>query len=236
MSRTGQASGDELMPTAIDHLVIGAADLAQGVAYVRQTLGVDIPPGGIHETMGTHNHLMQLGDALFLEVIAINPDRKPPAQPRWFGLDDPAVRRALSQQPALLTWVVNSDSIEVLLAQATIDFGRATRISRGDLSWYFGLPDDGRLLAGGLLPYLIEWFVPMPTHPAARMADTGCRLQGLTLHHPYPSWLGSILESIDAGDLVQIKPLAGSAVPYLEARIQTPSGLKVIRGLGAAAR
>ena len=59
--------------TKIDHLVVGAANLSAGVEYVNRLLGVDIPYGGEHEKMGTHNHIMQLGSRLFLEVIAINP-------------------------------------------------------------------------------------------------------------------------------------------------------------------
>ncbi|MEE8364674.1 MAG: VOC family protein [Gammaproteobacteria bacterium] len=43
-------------------MVIAADSLEQGVDYVRSTLGVDIPRGGVHQTMGTHNHLMQLGN------------------------------------------------------------------------------------------------------------------------------------------------------------------------------
>jgi len=56
----------------LDHLVIAASSLEQGVDYVRKMLGVDIPFGGVHSAMGTHNHLMQLGNSVFLEVIAIN--------------------------------------------------------------------------------------------------------------------------------------------------------------------
>jgi hypothetical protein len=143
--------------TAIDHLVVAAETLEQGVDYIQHTLGVDIPFGGEHPKMGTHNRLMQLGDALFLEVIAINPNAPAPKQPRWFGLDDAYVRRSLEDGPALLAWVVNTDNIKSLMQKARFDFGQPEPISRGNLSWYFGLPDDGRLLAGGMLPYLIEW-------------------------------------------------------------------------------
>jgi len=81
------------MGTRIDHLVIGADNLEQGISFVRERLGIDIPYGGVHPQMGTHNHLVQLGNDIFLEVIAINPDMEPPNAPRWFGLDDPFIRR-----------------------------------------------------------------------------------------------------------------------------------------------
>ena len=100
----------------IDHVVIAAIDLAQGVRYVREQLGVDIPFGGVHPLMGTHNHLMQLGEAVFLEVIAINPRGEQPLQPRWYGLDDPYVRARIAEEPALVGWVVNTSSIDEVLA------------------------------------------------------------------------------------------------------------------------
>jgi hypothetical protein len=135
----------------IDHLVIGAANLEQGVDFVKRCLEVDIPYGGFHEKMGTYNHLMQLGDSVFLEVISINYEINAPNHPRWYGLDDPFVRQQIDIQPMLLTWVVNTKNIDKLIQRATFELGRPVLINRGDIHWYFGLPEDGRLLAGGIL-------------------------------------------------------------------------------------
>ena len=72
----------------LDHLVVVAPDLAEGVAHVRDCLGLAMPEGGRHEAMGTRNHLLRLGDALFLEVIAVDPEAPAPPRARWFGLSD----------------------------------------------------------------------------------------------------------------------------------------------------
>lgn len=210
-----------IMQTRIDHLVIGAADLEQGVAFVQDALGVDIPFGGVHEKMGTHNHLLRLGDDAFLEVIAINPHTPPPKRPRWFGLDDPHVRRRIQEKPALLTWVVNTPDIRKLLRRARFSFGKTEVLRRGRLSWYFGLPEDGRLLAGGMLPYVIQWRTA--SHPARQMADAGCRLVSLEIHHPHFSWLQSVLECIGAANLASVHPLPENRTPYLRATIETRS-------------
>jgi hypothetical protein len=215
------------MQTRIDHLVIAADDLTQGLTYVKECLGVDIPYGGLHVKMGTHNHLMQLGNNIFLEVIAINPDTEPPEKPRWFGLDDPFIRRQLKAQPTLLTWVINTKNIDECLQQANFSFGKSELISRGDLSWYFGLPDDGRLLAGGMLPYVIDW--QSDQHPSTNMADVGCRFQRLEIYHSHPSWLQSVLASICAEDHVKIHTLPKNSEPYLVAYIDTPQGTKELR-------
>ncbi len=215
--------------TAIDHLVIAAETLEQGADYIKRTLGVDIPFGGVHPKMGTHNLLMQLGDALFLEVIAVNPKGVAPTHPRWFGLDDPHVQHSLKSGPTLLSWVVNTPDIKSLMQQARLSFGHPELISRGELSWYFGLPRDGRLLAGGLLPYLIEW--KTDRHPAGAMKKTGCRLQTLTLYHPHTAWLESILDSIKIAQQINVKPLADNTTPYMVAILDTPVGTRELRSL-----
>src|SRR5581483_3649792 len=97
--------------TELDHLTIAAHTLDQGLAYVRDALGVDLPTGGAHPRMATHNRLLRLGDGVFLEVIAIDPAAPPPARPRWFQLDDPALQADLRRAPRLLTWVVRTSDI-----------------------------------------------------------------------------------------------------------------------------
>ena len=47
---------------SLDHLTVAALTLEEGVAHVQRALGVVMPRGGSHPLMGTHNHLMQLGD------------------------------------------------------------------------------------------------------------------------------------------------------------------------------
>jgi len=201
--------------------------VAQGVAYIRECLGVTMPYGGTHPVMGTHNHLMRLGNGLFLEVLAIDPDIDPPSRPRWFGLDDPFIRQRIAKKPVLLTWVVNTDHINQLLKQAPISFGKAELISRGELKWYFGLPRDGRLLSGGILPYAIEWQTPY--HPAGKMADLGCRFKRLEIYHSNIPWLRDMLNAIGAAELVTLHALPAGEMPFLKAYIETPRGLKRIQ-------
>lgn len=215
------------MITRFDHLVIGASSLAQGAEFVRDTLGVEIPFGGVHQKMGTHNLLMHLSDSTFLEVIAVNPDIPAPTRPRWFGLDDPEIRHTLQRSPALLTWVANTTDIHACLEAAPVEMGHPEIIRRGQLSWLFGLPEDGKLFAGGLLPCLIEWHGQ--THPAAKMADHGCRLKELTLYHHDPDRLASILSAIKLLDRVNVSSLAGHKSPFLEACLETPAGTRTLR-------
>jgi len=218
------------MKLTTDHIVVAAATLEQGIDYIKQQLGVEVPLGGIHPSMGTHNALMQLSDDLFFEIIAINPDSLTNSdlqinQPRWFSLDNPLLQQQLKQQPQLLTWVVNSPNIEQSISQGIYRQSNSRLISRGNLSWHFAMPDDGTLIADGLIPYVLQWH---NSHPAVNMANRGCSLKQIVIHHPYPDWIENALTKVGAIELVQIKPLKKDQPGYLAVEIDTPKGVVVL--------
>ena len=86
--------------TALDHLVVMADSLAQGVAWCEATLGLTPAPGGAHALFGTHNRLLAIGSPAwpqaYLEIIAIDPAVAPrPVRRRWFDMDDAALQAAV---------------------------------------------------------------------------------------------------------------------------------------------
>ena len=216
------------MSVALDHLVVGAASLDQGVNWIQKSFGVAIPRGGEHANMGTHNCVMQIGRGAYLEVIAVNPDAPTPDRPRWFGLDDPAVHSALKRQPRLLTWVVNTNDISTLLKQTEFSFGSVEAMRRDDLKWLITIPQDGDLLEGGVVPMLIQWQVR--EHPAGTMAELGCTLVKMEVHHSQPDEIAIVLDQIGASGLVEIQPLPVGSPPYLAAHIVTPLGRRTLTG------
>ena len=213
--------------TKLDHLVIGATDLESGVAYVREQLGVDIPKGGEHKTLGTHNHVMQLGDDIFLEVVAPSPTLPAPGRPRWFGLDDPYVMRQLENEPGLIAWVVNTSDLQSVSKSTPLSIGQPVDLQRGDLSWTFSLPADGRLLAHGMFPYVMQWH--MPDHPSRGMADTGCRLQQLEICHGNQQWLQESLTALGKIEKVTVSAASDANASRLLATINTPDGPRQLR-------
>lgn len=212
------------MEPVFDHLVIGAATLDAGGQWATRILSRDIPYGGAHPAMGTHNRVAALSDESFLEIIAVDPEAEAPGRARWFGLDDPAQQTRLTAGPKPISWVVATDDLDATLKQAKVagvDLGRAVTVSRGSLSWRIAVRDDGALLEGGTVPLVIEW--PSGPHPAARMPDVGVRLAGLTAHHPEPNRLLSLLTAIGADSLIHVAA-SGAGTAWLSADINLPSG------------
>jgi hypothetical protein len=202
--------------TQLDHLVVIAADLAQGTAWAEATLGATPVVGGKHALMGTHNRLLALGgwaDA-YLEIIALDPAAPAPGRARWFGIDE--LQAAVRETPRLVHWVARTTHLDMHrwgLVAAGFDPGRTLDAQRDGLRWRITVRDDGRTLAGGALPTLIEW---QGRHPAASLPESGIALESLTLRGVPPQ----------AADVLRLKrvdlqPLPGAAI---EARLVTPRG------------
>jgi len=195
----------------IDHIVVTAASLQEGIDYVRDALGVEMQAGGEHERMGTHNCLLKLGDKLFLEVIAANPGAPHPGRPRWFQLDEPDSVRT----PRLATWVARCDFIHAL---APASLGKIETMSRGNFRWLITVPEDGKLPLQGVAPTLIQWL--SESHPADTLKNLGCSLVRFEGFHPRPESVTGMLRVVGFEGQFQVSPRAASVV----AHIQTPAG------------
>jgi hypothetical protein len=208
---------------ALDHVVVAAPSLDEGVRWCEATFGITPGPGGRHGLMGTHNRLFSIAGPDFpeayFEIIAIDPDAPPPGRARWFGLD----AMDLSGGPRLVHWVARTEAIDEALGAwraLGFDAGRAVEASRetptGRLSWRIAVRDDGRLLAGGAWPTLVEW--GGSTHPARTMPASGATLRSLTLRRLPCATLQARGVSI-----------ADDEGPALTAEFDTPRGLVRLR-------
>jgi glyoxalase-like protein len=206
----------------LDHLVVTTPVLAVGVAWVESNLGVTLQVGGEHQRMATHNALLRLGDSTYLEVIAPNPESVRPNRPRWFEID----RFKDDEPPRLATWVARSADITGTAAQCSAEFGQIEPMSRGSLNWLITIPSEGALIAGGVIPMLIEWAAG--SHPAARLEDKGCALKQLDLFHPDMAMVVDTLGCLGLRDDARIRPMPTRGRPYLVAVIDTPRGRRSI--------
>ncbi len=201
-----------------DHIAIVCTTLEQGVGYAQNALGVEIPVGGCHPRMGTHNHLLRLGDSAFLEVIAIDPEATPPKRPRWFNLDHLG-----DVAPKLGTWIVNCTDIDTSLRSAPAACGVAEELTRGDLTWQIAIPLDGSLPYNGAYPTILQW--PVGSHPASKMKDLGCDLVRLTIEHPDAVNIEQKLAGFLDDSRISFYPAKKFKI---KASIRTPSGLKTL--------
>lgn len=211
------------MKAAIDHLVVAAADLDSGTAWLECRLGVPLAPGGKHAAMGTHNRLLKLGPQLYLELIAIDPAAPAPMRPRWFGLDDPALRARIAERPRLLHWVARCEAVEAAAAASPEPLGDILELSRGEFAWRITVRADGRAPGDGVIPSLIEW--TSPAHPADGLPECGCALMKLEGFHPDPARVRSALSALGLAGALAVFSAAAGEPPGLAAFLKTPAGL-----------
>ena len=216
----------------LDHLVVLAGSLDEGVAWCEATLGVTPGPGGEHPLMGTHNRLMRIDTVTFpqayLEIIAVNPAAAAPVgQARWFDMDAPALRERIERDgPRLVHWVARVPKVRVSVrafAALGMERGEVIEASRptpaGLLQWQITVRDDGQRLLDGCLPTLIEWG---DTHPATTMAGSSLTLRSLNLQHPDVDRLRSACQA--AGLLAHAGFTFTRGTAALTATLQTPKG------------
>lgn len=135
---------------SVDHLVVASADLAVGVRWVAERLGVTPVPGGVHTGLGTRNALLGLRGP-YLEVMSVDPAQEGrssrfadlvvgQASPALVtiavakgDLDDPVQMSRLLPDGTLMSWRVQFTSTPLFF----IDWLDTPRPS--------GLPDGGTL-------------------------------------------------------------------------------------------
>ena len=199
---------------SVDHIVYAVPDLAGGVADLEQRLGVRAAPGGRHESAGSHNALLGLGGASYLEIIAPDPTNPNPPRPRAFNLDE-------NGGPRLAGWATRSTAID-----QTVDRARAAGYDPGPIQDLSRRRPDGLLLewrltrhdTGGefVLPFVIDW--GDAEHPSTT-SPQGAVLRRLAIEHPDPDRIARSLAALG----VQIDVRSASK-PALVATIETPGG------------
>lgn len=212
------------MTLALDHLVVAARTLAEGVDWCEATLGIRPEAGGQHVFMGTHNRVFSVASAAFprayFEIIAIDPELPAPGRARWFDLDDAHLQRALARGPQLVHWVARCDDITAACAAMLaggVDCGvplRAERATpRGLLRWQISLHADGRRPLAGAAPALIEWG---ELHPLDSLPGSGVTLESMRVAG-WPDALEAMLPATIARD-------AAPTAPPLSVVLASPRG------------
>ena len=189
----------------IDHLIWGVSDLERGTEELAGRLGVRPAPGGRHPGRGTANALVALGGSSYLE--ALGPDPGAPVRTGLaHGLDS-------LERSQLVGWALStSDPVgdAAAMREAGWDPGPVEEMEREERS--------GRILRWRLL---IDWGQSL--HPSDS-APKGVELEKLSLEHPQPELVRSILRALSCP--VEVRD---AAVPAIVAELRTPLGKLVLR-------
>ena len=232
------------MKTQIDHVVVVAKTLEQGVQWCEATLGITPGPGGEHAQYGTHNRLFKIATPAYplayLEIIAIDPQAKGPAQgKRWFDMDDAALQAAVAIEPRLVHLVASTDDLQaarIALKSQGLDRGPAVHAKRhsrkGVLHWQITVRDDGQRLFNGALPSLIQWgkadeAEPLRLHPRNSLPRSGVALQSIAISHPSADKLRPAYEAIGLEGLALETGPANITV-----ELRTPKGVVLLQSMG----
>ena len=206
----------------LDHLTVIAPSLSEGISHVRDCLDLSVPFGSRHDYMGTHNHRLQLGQSVYLEIVALDPKGTDPGRPRWFGLDNQdQVKADWDEGRRLRGWVANSEDINSVASTHTAVFGDKIALPPVDPTFSFTIPKDGSLPYDGAAPSIIDH--QGDSNYIATIPDMGARLSSFTLEHPIPTDIEALFRklAIDRPPVV----VYGPRLRY-RALIQTPAGLR----------
>ena len=203
--------------TAIDHLLLGVADLDTGINWISSMTGVSAVTGGSHPEVGTRNALMSLGGRRYLEIIA--PD---PTQATYnFPID---IRKLTT--PRLITWAAFTTDIDATAKKAQqagyqISGPRDGSRARPDgelLKWKsLRVLNNAGLQGVELIPFFIEWATDS-LHPS-QDSPKGCELQSFEVEHPDPASVSDLLQKL--GIAVKVKQAKEAR---LVATLKTPKG------------
>jgi Glyoxalase-like domain len=249
---------EQILKSQIDHIVVVAQTLEQGVAWCEATLGITPQPGGDHQQFGTHNRIFKIATPGFpLAYFEIIANKKIAAQTinktannqntgkneiknsRWFDMDDAALQAAVAQEPRLVHFVANTDDIQAaraaLKAQG-IDRGSAVEASRptrkGRLEWKITVRDDGQRLFNGALPSLIQWGKTNAEEPLRLHPRNTLPRSGASLQSvaiTHPT-ATKLQVAYDAIGLAGVTLTEGDA--NITVTLKTPKGLVVLQSFG----
>lgn len=179
---------------SIDHVILGIADLEEGIRRFAERTGVTAERGGQHPGRGTHNALLSLGSPTYLEIIS------PVAGPAP-GMEGLSGLKELTP----VGWAIGTRDLDATKARLeaagfTVSAPRPGSRVRPDgqrLEWRTAGID----IPGGLTPFLIEWGAG--TAQPSTTSPRGCTLESMEIDTPQAERLGKLVEELGLGAVVR---------------------------------
>ena len=203
----------------LDHILWATPDLAEGTKQIAELLGVQPEVGGKHPGFGTRNSLLSLGDEIYLEIIAPDPEQD--------LKDNRGEQLAALTKPQLLTFAVRTfdmKRVEKRVAEAGLDTQGAIAMSRRHpeghlLEWQVLRLEDHPW--GDVMPFFIDWGTT--NHPA-QTTPKECELLEFSVSHAEHEALADVYKAL----AIEVS-VSHSDEAKLEAVLQTPKGQVTLR-------
>ncbi len=207
------------MNRIIDHIVYAVLDLEAAMQDFEAKTGVRPVFGGYHQTQGTKNALVNLGNTCYLEFLAIDEANTSITAPRWMGID--SIKR-----PQITRWALQSEDLardsQILQAyqaeMGKLQAGQRNMSNGKMLTWQMTMPLAEPTVE--IMPFFLDWR-ESEVYPTEQLAAQ-CRLLELKLRHPTPAVLQAVFQQLDLDMVV----LEGEAAIHL--RLESPKGVVLI--------
>ena len=208
--------------TIADHLLLGTADLNQGMNLVKDKTGLSPVIGGSHPGVGTRNALLSLGNLQYLEIIAPDPEQQVFTYRPDLGK---------LQEPRLITWAAATRDISATAKRAR-DAGLevigpqdgSRKKPNGEMLHWKTLGIKNNFTSSGVapIPFFIQWGEGVQ-HPSQDEL-TDCRIESLEFVHPESAQVTEMLLKLEIK--AKVEP-GGEA--RLTATLRTPKGSWFLR-------
>lgn len=187
------------MNRTIDHLVYAVPNLEDAMESIGQQLGIHPVFGGHHETKGTKNALLNLGNGCYLEILSVDESNTSIDPPRWMGVD-------LIKSARMTRWALKSSTIQKDSETLRRYFPEMGSISKGTrktsdgdtLSWQMILPLASPEVE--LIPFMVDWS-QSSFHPTEKL-EPGCMLTEISFHATLPNKQTKVFADLDISNSI----------------------------------
>jgi hypothetical protein len=201
----------------LDHIVYAVPDFDVALDWFEEHTGIRPKVGGRHLTQGTRNAVVNLGNGIYLEILAVDPTNKDITAPRWMGID-------LISKPVVSRWAFKTaNTLADANALRTLDSDMGSveegqrQLSTGNLlKWEIIMPLAEPAI--DILPFFVNWS-SSDFHPTERMPKE-YTLEAIRLQHPEPDTVMSELKYLGVETAVTKAETVGILMD-----IRTPKGL-----------
>lgn len=205
------------MNRIIDHIVYAVPNLEVALQDFEAKTGIRPVFGGYHQTKGTKNALVNLGNKCYLEFLAIDKENTAISSPRWMGIDH-------IETPTITRWALKSQNLAHDSQVVQVYNPKMGELQTGQrkmskdklLTWQMTLPLAAPAVE--IMPFFLDWSAS-EVHPTEQLEEQ-CKLLDIKVTHPSAESLQAIFTELK----LDVAILEGETAA-IQMRLDTPKGI-----------